>query len=151
VTEYVDTVFRENARRAVTRDPLLSTREAKERWTEAANKRAAFYQRMGRRDGARTDAKQSTSRGGGNSGGGATRGRGGGAAGKGGAQFKGKSARFNGKQVCYLFNKPAGCARPLKGVGCDNGNGGEYAHVCNHEPSPGVYCLGAHARHTFTH
>jgi hypothetical protein len=33
----------------------------------------------------------------------------------------------------------------VKGTGCDNGNNGEYAHVCNFEKAPGVYCLQAHS------
>ncbi len=34
VTDFIDVFFRENARRAMTRDPPLSVREAKERWNE---------------------------------------------------------------------------------------------------------------------
>jgi hypothetical protein len=56
-------------------------------------------------------------------------------------QTKGKGAKLNGDSVCYHYNREAGCSRTVKGAGCDNGNGGVYAHVCNFESSPGVYCL----------
>ena len=56
-------------------------------------------------------------------------------------QTKGKGAKLNGDSVCYHYNRAAGCSRTVKGAGCDNGNGGVYAHVCNFESSPGVYCL----------
>ena len=148
LTEFIDTFFRENARRAVTRDPPLSTREAKERWTEAAGKRAAFYPGAYQYNRDRNDARQKTGRGGNNS-----RGRGAKSTvpTRGGAAFKGKGAKYQGHNVCYLFNKPAGCTRVPKGVGCDNGAGGEFAHVCNMETGKDTYCLGAHARHTGKH
>jgi hypothetical protein len=34
VSDFIDTFFRENARRALAKEPPLTAREAKERWTE---------------------------------------------------------------------------------------------------------------------
>jgi len=144
VTDFIDGAFRENARRALARDPPLSAREAKERWTEALEKRAAFYQRSGGRadsngrEGQRNDGNN-RGRGGGK--------RGGSTAGaRGGNQVRSKTAKFNGDNVCYHFNRASGCTRPSKGAGCDNGSGGVFAHVCIQETSPGVYCLAKHPK-----
>jgi hypothetical protein len=153
VTEFVDNFLRENARRAVTRDPPLSAKEAKDRWTEAVSKKAAFYPKSFRPD-YRQEVKRGGGRGGGASGGVSSRGGRGAKNGtqtRGGSQWKGKGAMYQGHRVCYQYNKPVGCSRPKKGTGCDNGNGGEFAHVCNQETGKDTYCLGQHARHNFTH
>ena len=143
VTDYIDRILRENANRALVSDPPLSAREAKERWNEALEKRTAFFGRSGKADNTRTDGQSYSGRGRG--GGGANRGRGGSTSHiRGGAQFKGKGAKFQGHSICYQFNKPTGCSRTLKGSGCDNGNNGEYAHVCNFETAPGSFCLAKH-------
>jgi hypothetical protein len=47
VTDFIDVFFRENARRAMARDPPLTVREAKERWTEMLDRRAAFHRKAG--------------------------------------------------------------------------------------------------------
>jgi len=65
---------------------------------------------------------------------------------RGGNQTKGKGAKFNGDAVCYHYNRAVGCSRTAKGAGCCNGNGGVFAHVCNHEISPGTYCLAKHPK-----
>jgi hypothetical protein len=148
VTYFIDLFFRENARRAMARDPPLTVREAKERWTDMLDRRAAFHRKAGNkqesgqggsgwRDGNRHDSG---------------RGRGGGRQGGGtsfpcsGNSTKTKGARYNGEPVCYHFNKAGGCTRTAKGSGCDSGSGVVYAHVCNHEVSPGKYCLDKHPK-----
>jgi hypothetical protein len=148
VTDFIDVFFRENARRAMTRDPPLSVREAKERWNEMLDRRAAFHRKGGGkqesgqagpswRDGARHDGGRG--RGGGRRGGGT-------GAPRGGNSTKTKGARHNGEPVCYHFNRVGGCTRTAKGSGCDNGIGGVYAHVCNFEVSLGKYCLDKHPK-----
>jgi hypothetical protein len=143
VTDFIDVFFRENARRAMARDPPLTVREAKERWMEMLDRRAAFH----RKAGGKQEGGQSGS--GWRDGG---RGRGGGRRGGGtsfprsGNSTKTKGARYNGEPVCYHFNKAGGCTRTAKGSGCDSGSGVVYAHVCNHEISPGKYCLDKHPK-----
>jgi len=146
---FIDGFFRENARRTLAMDPPLSVRQAKESWNEAIEKRAAFYPRDAKKaDGARNDGGQdgyrsdgSRGRGGGKRGGGSSTG-----SQRGGAYQRGKGAKLNGDSVCYHFNRAAGCSRTLKGAGCDNGNGGVYAHACNFETAPGTYCLDKHPK-----
>jgi hypothetical protein len=145
VVDFIDSMLRESASRAVAREPPLSFRESKERWTESIEKRAAFMQKPG----GRQDAQRQNNNH--NNGGKGAAGRGRGAASslpRGGSIMKGRGAKFQGHSVCYHFNRAGGCNRTKKGSGCDNGNGGEYAHVCNHETSPGVYCLAHHSRVT---
>jgi hypothetical protein len=160
VTDYVDSILRENASRAVGREPPLTYREAKERWNEAIEKRSSFTHRAGWGQDSNNNNSQgqgsgqpggrgrgARGRGGrGASTGAATGGGAGGGAARAGAQLRGRGAKFNGNNVCYHFNNSTGCRRTAKGAGCDNGNGGEYAHVCNFETSPGNYCLAAHPR-----
>lgn len=148
VSDFIDLMLRESASRAVVKDAPLSFREGKERWADALEKRAVFLQRSGGRFFEKASGQHHTQSNRGR--GGANRGRGTGGN-RGGALQRGRGAKFQGHSVCYHYNRASGCSRPTKGTGCDNGNGGEYAHVCNHEISPGVYCLQAHAKATFTH
>lgn len=106
-------------------------------------KRAAFFQRTGSKpDGAGRDGHRQD---------GGNRGRGGGRRGgssvlaRGGNQARGKTAKFNGDNVCYHYNR-ASCTRQAKGSGCDNGSGGVFAHVCIFETSPGNFCLAKHPK-----
>ncbi len=142
MTDFIDVFFRENARRAMAR------REAKERWTDMLDRRAAFHRKAGNkqesgqggygwRDGNRHDGGRG--RGGGRRGGGTSFPRS-------GNSTKTKGARYNGEPVCYYFNKAGGCTRTAKGSGCDSGSGVVYAHVCNHEISPGKCCLDKHPK-----
>ena len=141
MTEYVDRVWRENASRATANEAPLSYREMKERWTDLIEKRAPFMQRQTGKAGGATGSGNSYGRGGS---GGATRGRGGQQ--RAGSSAKGRGAKHNGNSVCYHYNNAGGCKRQAKGGGCDNGSGGEYAHVCNFETSTGRYCLAAHPK-----
>ena len=140
----MDKVLRENASRASAKDPPLTYREAKERWNEVLEKRAGY--------GARQPAPARDGGGHSNRGGAGNRGDGarGGGRGRGSASVglsRGTGARTAaGEPVCFHFNRQVGCSRPKKGSGCDDGRGGQYAHVCNHEPSPGKFCLGPHPR-----
>ncbi len=103
MTDFIDVFFRENARRAMARNPPLTVREAKERWTDMLDRRAAFHRKAGNRqengqggsgwrDGNRHDGG---------------RGRGSGRWGVGtsfprsGNSTKTKGARYNGEPVCY--------------------------------------------------
>ncbi len=140
MTEFVDAILRETASRAVAREPPLSCREMRERWADLMEKRNAFQLRAG--GGGKQDGHKPAARGGG------ARGRGGGPAARSGPAPQSRGAKFQGHNVCYHFNRPSGCKRPPKGTGCENGNNGEYAHVCNFEKAPGVYCLQAHSRST---
>ena len=42
VVDFIDSMLRESASRAVAKEPPLSFREGKERWTEGIEKRAVF-------------------------------------------------------------------------------------------------------------
>jgi len=147
VSDFIDTFFRENARRALAKEPPLTAREAKERWTELMEKRAAFYPKQGGKQMAGSN---------GNGGGGRADSRGGGSGGKrggensskprGGSMNNGRGAKLNGDSVCYHYNRASGCSRTPKGAGCCNGNGEAFAHVYNFETGPGVYCLAKHPR-----
>jgi len=135
--EYIDGFFRENARRALAKDPPLTRREARDRWNEMMEKRSAYLPRSATRQ---EPPRHDNGRGRG-------RKRGGGSnPPRGGTQTRGNGAKFNGDSVCYHYNRAAGCTRTAKGVGCDNGTGGIYAHVCNFESSRGVYCLSKHPK-----
>jgi hypothetical protein len=143
VTEFVDNILRETASRAVARETPLSYRDMRDRWTDMMDKRNAFQLRMGGKHengGSRQDGHKPAARGGG------SRGRGGGPASRSGPAPQSRGAKFQGHNVCYHYNRPSGCKRPLRGTGCENGNNGEYAHVCNFEKAPGDYCLKAHSR-----
>jgi hypothetical protein len=145
VTEFVDSILRETASKAVAHEPPLSLREMRERWNDLVEKRNAFQLRSGGRfdnSSGKQDGSRQATRGGG------ARGRGGSAATRSGPAPQSRGAKYRGHNVCYHFNRPSGCKRPVKGTGCDNGNNGEYAHVCNFEKAPGVYCLQAHSRST---
>jgi hypothetical protein len=139
VTDFIDSMLRESASRAVAKEPPLTFREGKERWTENMEKRAAFMQKPAGRQ------EQRQNGGGGGRGAGRGRGASSGLV-RGGSIMKGRGAKHQGHSVCYHFNRAGGCSRTKKGSGCDNGNGGEYAHVCNHKTSPGVFCLASHSR-----
>jgi len=151
VADFIDLLLRESASRAVAREAPLSFREGKERWNDALEKRAVFLHRFGaRHDNIKQDNQRQTQNNRGR--GGATRGRGANfGQPRGGAIQRGRGAKFQGHSVCYHYNRAAGCSRAAKGTGCDNGNGGEYAHVCNHETSPGVFCLAAHPKPAGNH
>jgi len=167
VIEFCDTVLRENANRAVVKKTPLSFRQVKERWADTTERYPARDsspavgkqggQGGGARGGHNNNKKQrggfsgglgNFGRGGGNSGGG---GSSGGAA-RGGAYFNAKLARLNvgnmSYPVCFDFNKQGGCNKPPKGCGCEDGRGGYYAHVCNHQDSTTKnFCLAQHSRY----
>jgi hypothetical protein len=138
IAEFCDGILRENASRAVGRLPPLSFRQAKERWSDVAE-RYGPPSRAGRGDGR---GQQSGGGGGGNAGGsGQQRG--------GGVLAKSRSARyqFNGKQygVCFEFNRN-NCNRKLSGCGCEERNI-TYAHVCNYFfQGQNKHCLAQHPR-----
>lgn len=69
--------------------------------------------------------------------------------GKGGDKFNRQVAKHMGVFVCYAFNSPTGCSRPMSasGKGCKNNTGGEFAHVCNYRKADGDFCLEKHDRH----
>jgi hypothetical protein len=139
ITEFCDSVLRENASRAVGRLPPLSFRQAKERWADVAER----YGPVAR--GGRGDSRgQQQQQGGGVSGGGA-----GGGQRSGGNAVRGRAAKhlWQGKQygVCYEFNKGS-CSRVPAGCGCQE-RGVTYAHVCNYFlANLNRHCLGSHPR-----
>jgi len=137
----VDKVLRENASRASAKEPPLTYREAKERWTDTLEKRAGFGARP--RDGFLRDGSSGNNNNSNNNRNtqpSAKRTRPNNAA-------KGRDAKTAaGEPVCYHFNRRSGCGRPKKGNGCDDGRGGVYVHVCNYEVSAGKFCLNQHPR-----
>jgi hypothetical protein len=163
VTEFCDTVLRDNAIRALARDPPLSFRQAKERWGDVTERYAGNIFGGGG-GGARQDLRQASGgagaagggqqRGGG-FGGGAGFGRGGGAAGggvggRGGLQRGNRNARLvvGGKSfpVCFDYNR-ASCNRKLSGCGCEDAKGSIFAHACNYYNfSAAKFCLAKHTR-----
>jgi len=155
MTDFCDAVLRENVCRAVERDTPLSFREAKERWTELAeraNMVAAPNQvggggHQGGNNGptaATGPGKHSQRKDGlsdGNRMGGGQ---------KGGMAMRSRTCRFlSGGQswpVCFQYNR-GGCKRTTKGAGCDDGRSGIFAHVCNFwDSQANKYCLATHPR-----
>ena len=149
VLDFCDSVLRDNACRALVKDPPLSFRRAKERWADLADRQPAQpkYQNQGQ-DGRYTANRSNTPAAA------STRGGHGAQGNRGGSQFKGKVARqtVGGASfaVCFDYNKVGGCTRrPAKGCGCDDGKGGVFAHACNFlDTSSGKWCLAIHPRHS---
>jgi hypothetical protein len=140
ISEFCDSVLRENASRAVGRLPPLSFRQAKERWGDVAER----YGTAGSNRGGKADGRGQQSSGtGGGTAGGAGQQRGG------GMLAKSRSARFqyNGKQygVCFKYIRN-NCNRKQSGCGCEERNI-MYAHVCNYFiHGQNRHCLAQHPR-----
>jgi len=158
LVEFCDGVLRENACRAVEQDTNLSYRQAKERWADIAERVGSATSSTGHQQDQLTGQNGGSgknSRGGFSGRGSGQPGRGGGqpSAGgnfRGGAAARGRAARLQqgtaSYAVCFNFNC-GNCGRPQKGVGCDDGRGGVFAHVCNHfDMATGKYCLQQHSR-----
>jgi hypothetical protein len=147
--DFCDLVLRENARRAVTGGAPLSFQQAKERWRDLLELRKTIqHKKPDQNAGGRGDKRAANGRGqAGGSGNVAAA-----AAGKGsrGNVFgRSTTVRFNGDLICFHYNNAGkGCGRQVKGGGCDNGRGGIYAHVCNHDYGNGSYCFSKHPRHS---
>lgn len=124
--EFCDTVLRENSCRAVERDPPLSYRQARERWSDITEQ----YQASGRTFGGASANSNSTGNFGKKTPAGTTMG----STAPGRPSQTGKVARYffsgNSYPVCFNFNRGA-CGRPIKPPGCDDGRGSAFAHVCN--------------------
>jgi len=144
MVEFCDGVLRENACRAVEREPPLSFREAKERWADIAERVGAGgqqYHQVAAGKASRGGGNGGVQRGGSNSGGGQLRA---------GAAARGRTARFvsggASYAVCFSYNR-GNCSRPAKSCGCDDGRGGVFAHVCNYfDVATNKYCLQNHPR-----
>ena len=136
----MDKALRENASRASAKEPPLTYREAKERWSDTLEKRAGYGARQNTGGGFQKDNGNSNS----------SSGRSGQPAAKKARTSnpsKGKDAKSAaGEPVCFHFNRRAGCNRSKKGSGCDDGRGGAYAHLCNFETAAGMFCLAQHSR-----
>jgi len=160
LVEFCDGVLRENACRAVEQDTNLSYRQAKERWADIAERVGTSGNTSGQQNDqqAGQSSNSSSNRGGRGGFGGRNAGpagRGGGQTGpsggfRGGAAARGRAARLQqgaiSYAVCFNFNR-GNCGRVQKGVGCDDGRGGVFAHVCNHfDITTGKYCLLQHSR-----
>jgi hypothetical protein len=147
--EFCDAILRENARRAVTVGYPLSYQQARERWRDITELKRVGQPKQNSGPGAgQSKQEPSKSQPAGRSG---QQGRFGPPSSSSSAvrttTGRGATIKFNGDLVCFHFNNRAGCTRPAKGSGCDNGRGGVYAHVCNYEFGNGVNCLAKHARH----
>ena len=143
LTEFVDVVLRENASRAVVKDVPLSFRQVKERWGDVVEK-LVLSGSGGSQGGKSSQLDGRKSRGGGAQGGGGQA--------KGGVQVKARVARlFQGGSsygVCFDYNRGGGvCNRKPGVVGCEDGRGGQFAHVCNFlDPGSNKFCLAKHSR-----
>jgi hypothetical protein len=136
IAEFCDAVLRENASRAVGRDPPLSFRQAKERWTDVAER----YATGGGFGGGRQNQN----------GGKSTGGVGGQQQQRGGGVLVRNRYRYtwNGRQyaVCFDYNR-GGCGRKATACGCEDGKGVVFAHVCNfYANQTGKHCLAQHPR-----
>ena len=141
LVEFVDAVLRENASRAVVKDTPLSFRQVKERWADTAEKQS-LSAAGGNQSGRSGQADSKKGGGGPQSGSGQA---------KGGAQSRTRVARwFQGGQsygVCFNFNRGGVCSRKPGVVGCEDGRGGQFAHVCNFlDPGSNKFCLAKHSR-----
>jgi hypothetical protein len=101
ITEFCDSVLRENASRAVGREPPFSFRQAKERWGDVVER----YGHAGGRQ-ARQEGSGHQSGGGGGNAGGAGQG-------KGGAMVRNRGARFNvgSKQFALISTRTGATGR----------------------------------------
>jgi len=154
LVEFCDTVLRENACRAVEQETPLSYREAKERWSDISERLAAMPANPQQQHHQQQGAQANSFRGGR---GGPQKGPGRGMAAqaapsgfRGGAAARGRGARFqqgnNSFPVCFNYNR-GNCGRPPKGCGCDDGRGGQFAHVCNHyDTVNNKFCMLLHPR-----
>jgi hypothetical protein len=149
--EFCDAILRENARRAVTIGYPLSYQQARERWRDITELKRVGQAKQSSGpvagQGKQEPSKGQQSNRGGHQGQGRFGPPGGGSSAARSTTGRGATIKFNGDLVCFHFNNRAGCSRPVKGAGCDNGRGGTYAHVCNYEFGNGVNCLAKHARH----
>jgi hypothetical protein len=161
--EFCDAVLRENAIRALVKDPPLSFRQAKERWTDVTERYTSnvFAVRNQAAGGVgRQTGGGGHFGGGGQSGGGGNNGRGfgGGAAAGGnvngssraGFQNRNRNARLfvGGKSfpVCFDYNR-ASCNRKPAGCGCEDAKGVVFAHACNYwNFTTSKFCLASHTR-----
>lgn len=150
--ELCDDILRENSSRAVLDEAPVSFKEAKDKWRDhmeqhtSSEKKNQNPQKTDsgtgkfKRDGflSNTDKKKNFSTNSDSK--------------RSGFQARAKPVLFNGNPVCYHFNDPTtNCRRNISdgNIGCDNGKGGFFAHVCNFLTSPGVYCFGRHERGQF--
>jgi hypothetical protein len=145
MAEFCDAILRENASRAVSKEPPLSFRQAKERWADVAERYYPVHGRPGRQNG-RGQGGVGGSSGGGGSGVAAA----GQASARGGALAKNRSARYllagRSYAVCFEFNRGV-CNRKPAGCGCEDSKGIVYAHVCNfYFNVANKHCLAQHAR-----
>ena len=141
LVEFVDAVLRENASRAVVKDTPLSFRQVKERWADTAEKQslsAAGGNQSGRSG--QADSK-----------------KGGGDRRVGVARQKEERSRGQGWQdgsrggraMASASTSTGGgvCSRKPGVVGCEDGRGGQFAHVCNFlDPGSNKFCLAKHSR-----
>jgi hypothetical protein len=137
-------VLRENASRAISKDPPLSFRQAKERWGDVAEKYGPAF------GGSRQQQQQRNQ----GRGIGTLTGSGAAAAGpaaaKGGALARSRQARYllagRSYAVCFDFNRGA-CNRKVAGCGCEDSKGVVFAHVCNYYfTAAAKHCLAQHSR-----
>jgi hypothetical protein len=139
MAEFCDNVLRENASRAISRDPPLSFRQAKERWSDVVEK----YGPVQHGKVAKGDGRAGNSGGGGQAAGGQQ-------GAKGGAMVRGRAARYllagRSYAVCFDFNRGT-CHRKPAGCGCEDAKGVVFAHVCNFWINAASrHCLAAHSR-----
>jgi hypothetical protein len=143
MAEVCDAVLRENASRAVSRDPPLSFRQAKERWVDVAERYSTtFGFRQQQQQQQRGDGRSGAA---GNGGAGSAQ-----PAAKGGAMARSRQARYllagRSYAVCFDFNRGT-CNRKPAGCGCEDSKGVVFAHVCNfYFTANSKHCLAAHSR-----
>jgi hypothetical protein len=154
--EVIDNILRENSNRAVGGEPPLSFRACKERWKDAAEQRhgsGSSGTNSNRRDNDKPTGSNTTTSGGKDSRYRTQDGRGSTNrfSGRAGNQDRRRVLQFNGKPVCFKYNRATGCDRPRRAGGCDDGRNGIFAHVCNYEDGNGKPCFQQHCRETWRH
>jgi hypothetical protein len=146
--DFCDIVLRENARRAVTGGAPLSFQQAKERWRDLMElKKTVQHSKKADQSGNNHNNNKRAA---------AARNQVGGAGvaapaangARAAVMARSTTVQFNGDFICYHYNNAGrGCGRQARGGGCDNGRGGVFAHVCNHDYGNGRYCFAKHPRH----
>jgi len=160
VEKFFDSCTKENAHRAVHREPPMDYEKTKARWVKAVSAVCPQFglAAVGQQIAAMSSGGRSHRQSGGNGIVGRS-GGGGGGGGAGGNAAAGKQrtggfesrppARFQGLAVCYGFNNKEGCKRLAPGSAapkCQDGNTA-FAHVCNfflHDKK--AYCMQSHPR-----
>jgi hypothetical protein len=150
VKKFFGDTVRENAGRAVRKEPPLDYVQTKAKWTRAMEAVFPQYNTFGSlllmgggAGGSKGQGKTQSNKQGSKNAAGGKFGKS-----KSGGGLQTPPAVFNGVPVCYSYNASMGCSRPKHGQNsCKDGKGAVFAHVCNWwDNKASKHCLMIHSR-----